>query len=306
MEHAGPQEHLAALPWLVLTPSADRDGWGNAILKAATDLGWLAVTEFGAADYMDGRQLLVVTDDAARAHLAGATQIAAIVAEPESAPEAVDEIHSLHAPHSNWHASMLLSRALALAPAHQVVTPDHLARKPESIVLFNALRIVPPASKAEVSRRPAVAAAFRMYRNLPKDVVGEIEWSEKLFAYDPRAARDWVDWGVLDTTGRPRILVQGSSLWVPQGCWRARVRFAVDADAAKRQYRLDWGTRADCASTYISPGEPGVYEIEQDFVWDGADVAEIRLILTEGSFTGTLIFQGMTIRYVPEAERTAN
>lgn len=96
------------------------------------------------------------------------------------------------------------------------------------------------------------------------------------------------------------MLAFGPYLSMPPGQWRARMRFAVDAEAAKRQYRLDWGTRTACVSEYVMPGAPGIYELELDFTWTEVDVAEIRLILVEGSFMGALMFQGMTVEPTPE------
>lgn len=291
---------LSAAYWIVLTPSVDDAGWRKAILSAADEAGWIVVSERDASVTSVSCPVLVITEDAERPGLYAADRIAAIIAEPETAPEAAGELHGIYPPESNHLASLLLARAMALAPAYRLVTPTELSARPSTIALFDALKITPPISKAEVSRKPAVSAAFKLFRTEPKDLEHPVEWSEKLFSYDQKASRDWPACGVLDTTGRPRMLVFGPFLSMPPGQWRARMRFAVDSEAAKRQYRLDWGTRTACVSEYVTPGAPGMYELEMDFIWTEVDVAEIRLILVEGSFMGTLMFQGMTVQPTPK------
>ena len=281
--------------WLILTPSVDHQGWLEAARTAANLAGWLLISEHedGAVD--DGRLRLIVTDDAQHALAAGAGRIAAIVAEPESAPSAVAELHGLVAPESNWHASVLLARALSLAPDHRVVTAAELAARPREIVLFDALKLTPPVSRAEYSKDPMLAAAFKLYRDVAADQHDVIQWAEPLFSYCPKGSRDAASQGMLDITGRPRMLVHGPYLSMPTGLWRACIRFGVDQEAAKHQYRLDWGTRTATISEYVTPGKAGLYELSLDFDWTDVDVAEIRLILLEGSFTGALLFQGITV-----------
>lgn len=286
-----------AARWIVLTPSVDDAAWKNEIARAAGAAGLECVIfAAGSTPPLDDPSVIVVCDDADLALLHGAHQIAAIVPEPETAPEAVSQIHGIPAPESVWHASLLLARAFALAPDHSVVTAAVLARKPTLLRLFGALEITPPRSGAEVSRTPAVASAFAVYRDLDLPLHSPVPWSERLFVYDTRAARDWTGWGVLDTTGRPRILAQGPFLSLPPGTWRACIRLGVDADAARRQYRVDWGTQTECESEHIRPAKAGVYELELDFTWERTVPAEIRLILLEGSFSGSLVFHGATIR----------
>ena len=301
MQSESPSLDLSAAYWIVLTPSVDDAGWRKAILSAADAVGWMVIHEPDASGTSARGPVLVITEDAERPALHSAERIAAIIAEPETAPDAAGELHGIYSPESNLLASLLLARAMALAPRYRLITPAELAARPSTIELFGTLRITPPVSKAEVSRKPAVSAAFKLFRAEPKDLADPIEWSEKLFSYDPRASRDWPTCGVLDTTGRPRILVFGPFLSMPPGQWRARMRFAVDSEAAQRQYRLDWGTRTACVSEYVTPGAPGVYELEMDFTWTEVDVAEIRLILVEGSFMGTLMFQGITVEPTPVA-----
>lgn len=286
--------------WIVLTPSADDAAWRREIARAANAAGFRLITagtELRSADDI-GTNVITITDDAAVALGANATDIVAIVPEPESAPDAVATSCNLPAPENVWQASALLARAIALGDEHALITASDLAKRPRLLRLFGTLELVPPASAAEVSNRPAVAAAFNMYRNAAIPDVTTCAWSEKLFIYDEKGARNWPDWGVLDITGRPRMLVWGPYVALTPGSWRAVIRFGVDADAAGHQYRVDWGTRSACVSEYVTPGRPGMFEIQLDWLFEEAEAAEIRLILTEGSFMGTMLFQGMTVQRI--------
>lgn len=285
--------------WIVLTPSADDAGWRAAIGEAAAAAGLTLIdARLPGGDPADPH-CVFITEDADVAVAAQPSALVAIVPEPETAPEAIAEVYDLQRPADRWHASLLLARATGLSEDHSVVTASDLARKPSLIRLFGDMEVVPPRSIAEASRRPAVAGAFAMYRNRYLADSSPIPWSEKLFAYDERASRDWPEWGVMDTTGRPRILVWGPYVALPPGLWRAVIRFVVDDTAAGRQFRFDWGTQAACASEYVTPGRPGTYEITLDWLFEKAEAAEMRLILMEGSFMGTVMFQGVTVQRIP-------
>jgi len=297
------QARPKAARWIVLTPSADDAAWRREIGRAVKAAGLRLVaasTNAGTGDDI-GLDVIMITDDAARALASDATTIVAIMPEPESAPDAVAEIYHLHTPQNVWHSSTLLARAMALADEHSIITASDLAKRPRLLRLFGLIELIPPSSIAEVSKRPAVAAAFNIYRNPAGGDGIPVPWSERLFMYDEKAARNWPDWGILDITGRPRMLVWGPYLALPQGLWRAVIRFGVDQTAAGHQYRIDWGTRAACVSEHVTPGRAGMYEIQLEWLFEEADAAEIRLILTEGSFMGTVIFQGITVQRISNA-----
>lgn len=294
--------------WIVLTPSVDDAVWHREIERAATQAGMTfeAVAEGSVpAGHTDPNRVLV-TNDATVAVIAGAgpARITAIIPEPGSSYDRLEDQLGIVAPQSVWHASILLAKAMAMAPDHRVVTAAELARRPQTLTLFNRLTLTPPASAAELPRRVALHAAFAVYGSTDADDA-PAHWADRIFQYDERATRASSAWGVLDITGRPRMLVYGPYLALPPGMWRARIRFGVDKDAAGHQYRVDWGTRTACISEYVTPGAPGIYEIDLDFEWTETDASEIRLILTEGSFMGTLLFQGMTVQRTPGAWTTA-
>ncbi|MBJ7485253.1 hypothetical protein [Brevundimonas sp.] len=284
-------------PWIVLTPSVDDRAWRMEISRAAAEAGTVMVD---AADETNSPPDAVrVTNDAHIALAAGATRIIALIPEPATAPEAIGDLTGMATPDRERHASMLLSRAAALASRYSVVSAKDLAARPTALTVLGALRLVPPPSKVEVSRQPSITAAFDAYAVIGPGSDQPTVWAQDLFTYDQRSMQDAPGpAGVLDTTGRPRMMVSGPYLYLPPGNWRACLRFGVDAAAAKHQFRLDWGTRTACVSEYVVPGAPGRYELELDFIWSEVDVAEIRIILMEGSFSGTVLFEGITVRQI--------
>lgn len=304
----GPEERgNGGAAWIVLTPSIDDRAWRKEIRRAAEEIG-LSVVDAAAAPEgaLADDRVILITNDAHRALASGAApdRIAVLIPEPGTSYDVLEDDFDIISPHSVWDASMLLARALSLAPRHRVVTSNELATKPTSITILDQLLLKPPPSGVEIPRRPAVNAAFDIYRSLISPDADPVEWSNRLFIYDERATREAADWGVLDITGRPRLLVYGPYLALPPGWWRARICFGVDRDAASHQYRVDWGTRTACVSEYVTPGAPGIYQIDLDFEWRDSDASEIRLILTEGSFMGTVLFQGIVVRRIPgPAER---
>lgn len=285
--------------WIVLTPSTDDAAWRQAIGDAAVSARVRLIDARGATPPADDRAAIYITDDAAVALSSEEPEVIGIIPEPETAPDAVAQIYGIAPPTDAWHASLLLARAFALSEKHSIITAQDLARRPRLLRLFGNLDVVPPPSTAEASRRPALATALSIYRH-PDLIEMNIPWSERLFIYDDKGSRNQPEWGVLDITGKPRVLIWGPYLAMPTGQWRALIRFAVDADAARHTYRMDWGTQTECVSAYVTPQAPGMYEVELD--WDFSEPApsEIRLILTEGSFMGTLMFQGIKVSRVPQ------
>jgi len=285
--------------WVVLTPSVDDAAWRGAIIQAAHAAG-LQPFDPGSPEANPGDpDHLFITDDASVAIAADPAAIVGIMPEPETAPDAVAMIYSISAPTDVWHASLLLARAAALEPKHVVVGASDLGQRPRLLRLFGEVEVTPPVSKAEASRRATVTTAFGIYRDLRKVTTSPIPFSEKIFIYDERSSRNWPDWGVLDVTGRPRILVWGPYIALPPGMWRAVIRLGFDAAAAKHHFRVDWGSQTACVSEQVSPRTPGVYELQLDWQFEEAAPAELRLILTEGSFMGTVMFQGITVQRVP-------
>lgn len=281
--------------WIVLTPSTDDAAWRQAIADAASGANLRLVDARTPGEDWGDPDSIIITEDAETALGADPSAIVAIMPEPETAPDAVAESQGVEPPGDIWHASLMLARASALADQHAIVTAADLARRPARLRLFGDLEIAPPASRAEASRRLAVAAAFSLYRNGGATGSDEAPWSERLFLYDERAARNWDAPGQLDITGRPRILVYGPYFALPPGTWKVRLRFATDHEAGRREYRLDWGTPTEFTSAPFRLRKGGVYEAEMEHHWTRSEPAELRVLLMEGVIDGRFDFLGATV-----------
>ncbi|WP_349685094.1 hypothetical protein [Brevundimonas aurifodinae] len=301
---------MAGVPpqWIILTPSADDEAWREAIASAVSEaeLTFVDADRLSDAGREPAYNEVWLTEDALLPRQFGQKPIVVFMPRPDTAPEAVADARGTYAPHSVWQASLLLARAVDQgAEGALVVSGNQLNHiRERRFSLTDWLSIQPPRAGDVVPVRPAVRTALSLFADGAPQPGLEAVWSERIFQYDERAARDWDAAGQLDVTGRPRILVYGPYLALPAGVWRAKVRFAVDEQACKREFRIDWGTPADFQSTSVSPNAPGVYEIELEHVWPDSAMAEIRLWIMEGAFDGRLDFLGATVAYVSEPQFT--
>jgi hypothetical protein len=289
-----------ALPhWIVLTPSADDAAWRDALRRGVEAFG--CVLRDGdreaPASTDDPTREVWLTSDLSVAESLGRQPIAALVPRPETSPEAVTEALGLFPPHSMAHASLLIARAVSQDPRRcRIVTDREIrAARGAPIQLVEGLSVTPPEPAVVDAVRPAVRVALEAFSGGAPAPGDSIIWSERIFRYDQRASRTAQQLGELDITGRPRILVYGPYMGMPQGRWRARVKFLVDAPAAAKELRIDWGSPHDFTSLQISTPHAGVYEAELEHDWPAVDLAEIRLWLMEGAFDGVLHFLGATI-----------
>lgn len=291
--------------WIVLTPSSDDAAWRQAIEQAATDAGRrYRQANDGAGD--PGAGELWVTEDAAVVEAHGAKPIVVLMPRPDTSPEAVATALDTYPPHSVWHASRLLARAVD--QDHRIIVSGATLSRlsPGPIELANGMKITPPRAGDVEPVRPAVRAALALFADgAPRPGV-EAAWSERIFQYDPKASRNWDAAGQLDITGRPRILIYGPYLALPSGRWRTSIRFAVDQQAAKRAFRIDWGTQTAFVSAHVTPLEAGVYEVDLEHDWPEAALAEIRVVLLEGAFDGRFEFLGASVKFVDRPRLTEN
>lgn len=288
--------------WVILTPSADDVGWRQAIAAAAdaADMDFVDADRLSDQDRIPGDGELWLSEDCSLPNRYGHDPLVVLMPRPETSPEAVAEARGIHPPHSVWQASLLLARAVDQGPNGALVVSGNQLNKirEQPFRLTDWLTIRPPRAGDVEAVRPAVRAALSLFSEGSPHEGLETAWSERIFQYDQQAARNWEAAGQLDITGRPRILVYGPYLALPSGLWKARVRFAVDDEAAKREFRLDWGTPSDFKSVPLTPSQSGVYEVEVEHAWHQTDMAEIRLVLMEGAFDGRLSFLGATVTYM--------
>jgi hypothetical protein len=285
--------------WIVLTPSTDDAAWRQAIGSAVTEAGLVLVEieHIDSPDRIPRRGEVWLTEDAQIPGRFGHTPHVVFTPRPDTAAEAVGDRLGLLPPHNVRHASTLLARAVDQAVTGTLVVSGTTINelRQQRFSLNDWLAIQAPRAGDVVAVPPSIQAALAMFSEGPPGVGSETTWTQRIFEYDARAARDWPAVGHLDITGRPRILVYGPYLTIPRGTWRAKVRFAVDTDAARRQFRIDWGTPTDFQSISVHPGSSGVYEAEITYAWNECNQAELRLLLMEGAFDGRVEFLGATI-----------
>lgn len=288
--------------WLVLTPSADDAAWREAIRTGVHAAGRLLrdADKDVPASTDDPAREVWLTCDCNIVESLGRRPTAVLIPRPETSPEAVAEKLGLFPPQSVSQASLLVARAVSQDPHRTRVISAHdiASARGEPIALNQDLSVVSPPPQPVEAVRPAVRVALEAFAGGAPVPGQQVVWSERIFRYDQKAARSARQIGQLDITGRPRILVYGPYLALPPGRWRIRIRFLVDATAATKEFRLDWGSSHDFASVSVTPPHAGVFEAELEHDWHTVDFAEIRLWLMEGAFDGVLHFLGTNVTFV--------
>jgi hypothetical protein len=288
--------------WLVLTPSADDAAW-RAAIRAGVEASGLVLRDADRdvpASTDDPAREVWLTSDCDVVESLGRRPAAVLIPRPETSPEAVAERLGIFPPQSVAQASLLLARAVSQDPRRTRIftAGDIAASRGLPLTLAGGLSVTPPPPQPVEAVRPAVRVALQAFSGGAPTPGQQVVWSERLFRYDQRAARGAQQMGELDITGRPRILVYGPYLGLPPGRWRTRVRFLVDATAATKEFRLDWGTPHDFASLAVTPPHAGVFEAELEHDWPTVAFGELRLWLMEGAFDGVLHFLGANLTFV--------
>lgn len=288
--------------WLVITPTLGIEGWLEAIRigAAASNLA-IRFEGFGAEGDPQAHADIIVTDDVAHALAAEAETIVALVPAPWTAIDALEGLN-----HESSTSLIAASRQLAqvsdLDQRHRVIGSDQLRVTGAPLELFADLIVATPAPPAGSASSPARAAASHVLRDFystgraPSQIASD--WPVEVFSYDASALIDGRP-GDFDLTGRPKFLVSGPYFWMPAGTWLARVRFSIDEAASRRRFRIDWGGTAEWTEAHCTPDHSGLYEMELSHTFAEAQACEIRLLITEGCFTGQAGFHGATVSRVP-------
>lgn len=291
--------------WIVITPTANRADWFDAIKLGAHLAGKDTV-----ATWLDGydqgrsaKDIVVVTDDAAMALENEASDIVVLMPDPWSASEAIEATTGTEFPASAVQASQWLAQAADLAPRYRIVGSNQMHTPGAPLELFSDIIVKTPSSVSAHgggSPRPGPAGVFRDFyaKGSPEDVASN--WPLELLAYHTASLIDG-RLGQFDLTGRPRFLVTGPYLWMPAGTWTAKVRFGLDDDASRRRFRLDWGGVEHWTEQYFTPDHGGNYEMELTHTFARAEPCEVRLVITEGCFTGRVDFISVMISKVMNA-----
>jgi hypothetical protein len=292
--------------WIVLTPSVDHEAWLRALVTAAEAAGRELVSTLVQPEPRPAKAppALYVTNDALVAAGADPANVVVIMPQPETAAETTADLYDLYPPFSMYHASLLLARAAALGPSARILTAQQLSRGPANIELFPGVVVQPPVAERGTPR-PAVSVAFGMYRLGRPRPGTSVSWSERLFTYDQKSFVEGAQIGDLDVTGRPRTLLYGPFIALPPGRWGAKMRFAIDDDAAGHELRFDWGPGSDFVSQAAVLAAGGVYEIEVEHAVSDVGSWQFRILLMEGAFEGRMTFQGGTVTRLQDDETPA-
>lgn len=281
---------------VVLPPSVERQAWVDAIRAAADGTDWRIEGWEGGPPPVRGRHrlALIVTDAGTAAALAPA-HWAVITTATSTAASAAETLFRTPPGQGVWVASRLLAAAWLVPDTAVRVTDRNRLSLPNPLVLLPGLTVTVPMASSGEARHDAAATALDLYSAGNPQPGTVAHWPVTLFSFDLRKGEEAAVVGRLDLTGRPRILVYGPYIALPPGVWRARIRFAVDAAAARRRYRLEWGDLTTFAEHRFTPGEAGLYELSIDHDWTAATPSEVRLILIEGAIDGTLEFMGLEV-----------
>ena len=283
-------EPLVGARWIVVPPFRGDAAWRAAAAEAASRAGFQVYDAESMADGfpIHDRQAVIIAADAAIAFASGAPgeNIRLIISGPGAAnPQTLSETGPQVAPITN-----LMARA-ALAP------PDRIFRYPDfsggPLNIFEDIPMHAPAPEPDLPMTDYLAALTEAVQLLDP-ATPAAKWRPALFNYDSRRAPDGAA-GELDLTGRPRFMITGPYITLPPGNWRAVYRLTFDEPGSRARFRLDWGSQTEYLSEEFTPGRAGVFEIAQDYVWNEAAPAELRVVALEGIFDGRMTFHGADV-----------
>lgn len=289
--------------WVVLIPSLATAHWLDAIRVGASAAGLtLLVDGFGVvSDEAAAVPDIIVIGDVSRALTSGADSLVAIVPSPGSVADALEAEGEDHAT-AVISASKLLAEVSSLDARYRVIGPDQLRTEGGPLQLFSDLVVSVPYSEKAPQTALAISAKSeilrQMYAHGRVSDQASFDWPIEIFSYHLSALIDGRQ-GSFDLTGRPKFLVSGPYLWMPAGTWTARIRFSIDDDASKRRFRLDWGGVAEWTEQHCTPDHSGTYEMDLTHTFVQAQACEVRLLITEGCFSGRAEFHGATISRGP-------
>ena len=106
----------------------------------------------------------------------------------------------------------------------------------------------------------------------------------------------------LDVTGRARFLFFGPYSRLDRGVWRAKVRLRLCPDAARSRLSVQFGAEPDSATADLEFGRAGFHEVTLEHRFDGAGLAQVRLMLRKAAFHGEIVFSGVQLTRVGDGE----
>jgi len=276
--------------WIILPTIEGREAWRGAI-AAAAEAGGLHLVDWDAdANPLAGApDSVILTQDAQVARAAGADPQNTTVVLASSWPDVEGVPSGVHRAAMLAHTTQFMARAEAFSHA-RVVRAHDVNGAP--IELAPGLIVTPPKPGAPSD----LARSLALYGSPDAAVT----WGTSFFTYDARNADQGPKTGEMDLTGRPRFLIHGPYIVMPPGRWKAVFRLSFDLPGSRVRFRLDWGGQTEYDSEEFTPGRPGLFEIEMDYVWREPAPAEFRILTLEGVFDGRLTFGGVKVSRISD------
>ncbi len=277
---------------ILLLPGEAATAW-RELLEAAAGEQW-SIKAFAGQPLSapSEKTILLVSDIAHARHLEPARWIV-VALDPGEAARAAAVVYDLPPEQGLWVVSRLLAEASTLSDARWITDRTVGAIEIVPGLMVPAAEHLPEATDAGPAR-----TALSLFADGAPRPGTSAEWARDLFRHTSTSG---VVQGVperLDITGRGRIVVFGPYVSLPPGDWRIRLRFWMDAPAARASWRLEWGDQARFATHAFRPGRAGRFEVEISHRWEAAAPSELRLALDVPAIDGVLGFEGVQVQRI--------
>lgn len=274
---------------ILLLPGKAAAAWRDRLLASAGN-DWFVLPYAGQpVSAIAHGTILLVSDIAHARHLEPARWIV-VAPDLGQAAQAAASAYDLPPEQGLWVVSRLLAEASTLSDALWITDQTRGA-----IEIVPGLVVPAAGHLSEATDAGSARTALSLFADGPPLHGASAQWARELFRHTSTSG---VVQGVperLDITGRARILVFGPYVSLPPGDWRIRLRFWLDASAAKASWRLEWGDQARFATHAFRPGRAGRFEVELSHRWEDAAPSELRLALDVPAVDGVLGFEGVRV-----------
>jgi len=280
---------------ILALPGPTGQAWRDRLVDAASEQGWDLIVYGGQALVGDlSRTVLLVSDVDHARHLGPARWVVLATALGEAA-RAAPTVYDLPPEQGLWVVSRLLATASTLPAVHWL---EDSVLGLGTIDILPGLTVAPPRRERLDAIDESFVSALRVFEGGPPVPGRSAWWPCDLFGKDAGDRSTGDGFWRLDITGRSRILVFGPYISLPPGDWQARLRFWVDAPAARASWRIEWGDQTGFAFHSFQPGRAGRFEVRIVHRWETAAPAVMRLVLEVPAVDGTLGFEGLHVEQV--------
>ena len=170
--------------------------------------------------------------------------------------------------------------------------PDPVALEGITRTFADAVRAI-DAEAASEATSSAFDRALDFYATPERGSAPSAWWDRGLFHWGDRPQETCPP--SMDVTGLPRTLAFGPYVTLTPGLWRADVVFDVCEHAARRSYRIDFGSDDGFSHENVGPVKAGRNLISVSHRFDAAVPAWVRVVVARAAFHGDMRFVGATI-----------